>query len=175
MIPDKYRWIETIGILPKMIVEGLKLYGTKETIGEQDNPVILEWAKELDLKAYVHDSIAWCGLFIAIIAKRAGKDVVKDPLWAANWLHFGIGANEAMLGDVLVFKRPGGNHVGLYVGEDLSTYYVLGGNQSDQVSITRILKERCIGIRRPIYKTGQPANVRSITISTDGVISNNEA
>ena len=174
-LPLEYEWLSKIQVPPKMIAEALKLYGTKETVGDADNPEILNWAKELGLNSYLHDSIAWCGLFIAIVAKRAGKDVVKDPLWAANWLKFGNPANEAMLGDVLVFKRPGGNHVGLYVAEDATTYHVLGGNQSDKVCIARILKSRCRGFRRPIFKTAKPESVKKVIVSSTGIISDNEA
>lgn len=172
-LPLEYKWLSN-EVAPKMIVEALKLYGIKETIGNEDNPVILQWAKELGLKDYTHDSIAWCGLFVGYVAHNAGKEVVEGPLWAANWLKFGNSANEAMLGDVLVFKRPGGNHVGLYVAEDKDTYHVLGGNQSDKVCITRILKVRCRGARRGIFNTGQPVNVRKIIVSASGIISQDE-
>lgn len=172
MIPAKYQWLEKEPG-PKMLLEAIKLYGIRETLGEADNPIILEWASELGLKDYIHDSIAWCGLFMAIVASRAGKIAPDHPLWAANWLKFGHVVPVAMLGDVLVFKRPGGNHVGLYVAEDSICYDVFGGNQGDQVSIVRILKGRCIGIRRPDYHV-QPANVRRIIFGDDGFISANE-
>jgi uncharacterized protein (TIGR02594 family) len=172
-LPEKYRWLEKEQG-PKMLVEMLKIYGTVESPGAADNPTILSWAKELDLKEYNHDSIPWCGLCMAVAAKRAGKPVVKNPLWAANWLNSGNKVYEAMLGDVVVFKRPGGNHVGLYVGEDSTCYHIIGGNQGDRVSIMRILKSRMTGIRRPIYTVAQPVNVRKITLSSSGNISANE-
>jgi len=49
-----------------------------------------------------------------------------------------------MLGDVLIFTRGIGGHVGIYVREDDKCYHVLGGNQSDSVYITSKGKERCI-------------------------------
>lgn len=174
MLPEQYKFLEKEGA-PKMIVEFLKIYGTKETLGVADNPIILEWAEELGIKNYTHDSIAWCGLEHGIVAHRAGKPVVKDPLWAANWLKFGVPVTVAKLGYTLVFKRPGGNHVGLYCAEDKTHYHVGGGNQSDMVRISRIEKRRCIGIRQPIYHTSEPANVRQIFISAIGEISTNES
>lgn len=57
-----------------------------------------------------------------------------------------------MLGDALTFKRNGGGHVGIYVGEDSTCYHVLGDNQSNMVCITRIEKTRCSGIRRTEWK-----------------------
>lgn len=174
MIPDKYKWLlNEPG--PKMLIEALKLYGTKEMPGTKDNAEILEWAKETGLtKIYSADSIPWCGLFMAVVAKRAGKDIPNDPLWALNWKYFGVPAQVAMLGDVLVFKRESGGHVALYVGEDADCYHVLGGNQSDAVTITRILKARTVGIRRPVWKVAQPENVRVVKMSPSGVISSNE-
>lgn len=159
---------------PKMLIEGLKLYGTKEITGKGNSPVILDWAKETGLtKQYSNDEVPWCGLFMALIAKRAGKPVPDQPLWALNWQKFGVKANTAMLGDVIVLKRPTGGHVGLYVGEDDVAYHVLGGNTSNQVMIARIDKNRVYAVRRPIY-TNQPANVRKIILSKDGPLSINE-
>ncbi len=175
ILPKNYQWLAQEDA-PKMLVEALKLYGTTEAPGDrEDNPEIINWAKELGLKDYVHDSIAWCGLFVAIVAKRAGKEVVANPLWAANWSKFGTAQQRAMLGDVLVFSRPRGNHVAIYIGEDETTYHILGGNQSDQVNITRILKARCRAIRRAKFTTRQPDNVRPIVLNTGGTISTNEA
>lgn len=162
---------------PKVLVEALKLYGTKEGKGTSiNNPEILGWAKELGItKIYTNDSIAWCGLFVATVINRAGYTPVKDPLWARNWSNFGTKQTVAKLGDILVFKRETGGHVGIYVGEDATCYHVLGGNQADMVNITRILKTRCISINRCTWKIAEPDNVRVIKLKADGNISTNEA
>lgn len=173
-LPAPYAWLASEGA-PRMIVEALKLYGTKETPGPGDNDVILDWARETGLAhIYNHDAVPWCGLFAAVVAQRAGKAIPNGPLWALNWGHFGHDVPAAMLGDVLVFKRPGGGHVGLYVGEDAEAYHVLAGNQGDAVSISRIAKSRCVAIRRPDYHV-KPANVRVIHLAADGALSTNEA
>lgn len=160
---------------PKMLLEALKLYGTVEGAGAADNPTILSWAAEIGQeKIYSHDAIPWCGLFIGVVAKRAGKELPHSPLWALAWADFGVPATVPMLGDVMTFKRDGGGHVALYVGEDLLTYHVLGGNQSDQVCVTRMTKTRFYRARRPEYKV-QPPNVRKIALTSSGAISSNEA
>lgn len=174
MIASKYKYLVSEPG-PKMLLEALKLHGKKEMPGNKDNPEILAWAKELGLeRTYSADSIAWCGLFMSLVATRAGKIPPKDPLWALNWKNFGIASPIPSLGDVLVYKRNGGGHVNLYLGEDATTYHGIGGNQSDSVSITRILKSRCVAVRRPNYNI-EPSNVRPIWISAKGVISDNEA
>ncbi len=174
-LPAAYAWLaKEPG--PKILIEALKLFGTLETPGARSNPTILAWAKELGLDgAYSTDSIPWCGLFTAIVAKRAGFDPVANPLWARNWATFGTKADKASLGDVLVFARDGGGHVGLYVGEDAGAYHVLGGNQSDKVCVTRILKGRCIAVRRCAWRVDQPANVRPVRLAATGAVSKNEA
>lgn len=173
-LPAKYAYLNTVGVLPRTIQEALKLYGTKETKGNGNNPAILKWAKELGIREYNMDSIPWCGLYAAIVAHRAGKDIVDAPLWARNWAKFGVKVDHAGLGDILVFVRDGGGHVGFYVGESADTYHVLGGNQGDAVSIVEIKKSRCIATRRPVYNN-QPASVKRYVISSSGKVSQNEA
>lgn len=160
---------------PKMLLEAIKLFGIKEFTGKENNPVILEWAKEVGLsKTYSNDEIPWCGLFIAVVAKRAGKVVVDAPLWAKNWSKFGQLTIHPMLGDVVVFNRETGGHVGLYVGEDPTAYHILGGNQTNAVTISRISKNRVYSVNRPLY-TNQPENVRRVYLSSKGSLSTNEA
>lgn len=173
---NKYKWLENENS-PKILDEAVKLYGTREIVGKQHSKEIISWAKELGLeKTYTNDEIPWCGLFLAIIVKRAGFEVVKNPLWARSWNDFGTKQTKAMLGDVLVFTRPGGGgHVGIYVGEDDTCYHILGGNQSNMVNTSRLLKSRCIGIRRCNWRVSQPKNVRVIKLSGDGHISTNES
>jgi len=176
-LPDAYRWLlKEPG--PKILLHALRLYGTIETPGQADNPIIISWAKEVGSKVgmlYKDDSIPWCGLFIAVCAIRSGYVPPDISVRAGEWSKFGNPVNEPMLGDILVFQRTGGGHVGLYVGEDADCYHVLGGNQGDAVSIVRILKSRCIGIRRSHWKIKQPSNVRRIILDSKGKISDNEA
>jgi len=161
---------------PKILVEAVKLMGTKEIVGKVHNPVIMGWAKFLELtKVYTADEIPWCGLFVAYCAHVAGVQVVDKPLWALSWSNYGTKVTEPMLGDILTFKRDGGGHVGIYVGEDKTCYHVLGGNQGNAVSVTRILKSRLYDARRTAWKIAQPANVRKVILTSKGAISQNEA
>jgi hypothetical protein len=113
-----------------------------------------------------------------VLALRAGKQVPFEGyarLRAATFANWGVPVKEPMLGDTLVFVRPGGNHVAQYIAEDETTYHCMGGNQSDDYNIIRMPKERLSAARRPIYKTGQPASVKRYFVSPDGIISENEA
>jgi len=170
-----YAWLKK-ETAPKILVEAVKHIGIKEIVGKQHNPTILSWAKALGLdKVYTNDEIPWCGLFVAYCAHAAGLDVVKHPLWALNWNKYGNVAKVAMLGDVLTFTRNGGGHVGIYVGEDATHYHVLGGNQNNSVSVSRIAKDRLSQARRTAWKVAQPASVRVVHLEAKGVITTNEA
>jgi len=157
-----------------MLVEALGLYGARERAGAGSAPEILAWARETGLP-YGDDGTPWCGLFMAVVARRAGWAAPARPLWARDWLGFGRPAAAAGLGDVLVFARRGGGHVGLYVGEDARAFHVLGGNQGDAVSIARIARARLLGARRPAWRVAEPANVRPVRLSARGALSADEA
>ncbi len=164
------------GLLP-WYEEALRLKGTREAAGEADNPLILAWAKRLGL-AYAQDSIAWCGLFVAhcIAAALPDEPLPTNPLGARRWLGFGA-STDPTLGAVLVFWRGSRTswmgHVGFYAGEDARAYHVLGGNQSDSVSIARLAKARLLGARWP---TSAPAPTGGATRrASAGSLSINEA
>jgi uncharacterized protein (TIGR02594 family) len=161
---------------PRHLLKALELYGVQEIPGNVHNPVILSWAKETKLNhVYKVDEMPWCGLYMAVVMQRAERPFVKDPLWARNWSQWGIRMSQAMLGDVLVFRRGTvSGHVAIYVGEDLTHYHVLGGNQGNGVSILRMAKSRLISVQRPPYMN-QPANVRVIRMAGVGVVSGDES
>lgn len=176
-LPPAYRWLTSLAQSPRMIDEALRLYGIAEVPGAANNPSIMAWAKELGgdvARQYGADSVPWCGLFAGIVAKRAGKPLPVTPLWALSWATFGVDSPSPGLGDILVFKRAGGGHVGFYVAEDATTFHVLGGNQGDKVSIIRIARDRLYASRRPAYNT-QPSSVRPYRLAAGGQISTNEA
>jgi uncharacterized protein (TIGR02594 family) len=143
-----------------------------EIVGNENNPTILGWADEIGVGSlYDADSIPWCGLFIGVVAKRAGKELPTNPLWAHDWALWGEPCLPA-LGCVLVFSRESGGHVGLYVGEDETCYHVLGGNQSDCVCVRRLDKHRLLAARES-YKV-RPVNVRTVMLDGRGEVSKNE-
>lgn len=161
---------------PRVIREGCELLGTEEYVGPRHNPDIMGWAKEVGLeKTYTADEIPWCGLFVAVVVKRAGFVPVKTPLWARSWAQFGNPAPTPSLGDVLVFARGSGGHVGFYVAEDDKAFHVLGGNQSNKVSIVRVDKARLLAARRCPWKVAEPGSVKPYRVAAAGQLSTNEA
>ncbi len=152
------------------------LLGTKEIVGSKHNPVILGWAKGIGgwiAKFYNADEIPWCGLFVAHCFRVSGLQVGQNSLGALSWASWGVPIQKASPGALLVFTRSGGGHVGFYVSEDKEAYHVLGGNQSNSVSVTRIAKNRLKAIRWPA-KTPLPTQ-GPVFAKFTGALSTNEA
>lgn len=152
--------------------DAMRLLGLQEIPGPKSNPAIINMAKRLGgwvASFYTNDDIPWCGLFVAnsIATTLPEERMPANPLGAQNWQKFGFETTRC-LGAIMVFTRKGGGHVGFYVGEDRTHFHILGGNQNNSVSITRIEKSRLVqgGIRWP--RTGEPPLGGAIQLSQSG-------
>ncbi len=183
MIPERYKFLESIGTLPKMVNAALQFLGVKEIPGNKSNPIILNMAKELGIgDIYTNDDTSWCALFINYLMLITGKPMVHTggdkynllrAKWLVNWgTHVPIG--EEKLGDIAIFERPGGGHVAIVIAITPSTIVVLGGNQNNAVTITEMPKSREIAVRR-YYSIAPPASAIAYHIDSSGHISTNEA
>ncbi len=121
--------------------------------------------------------LPWCGDFVetCIAVTLADAVLPGNPYLARNWLKFGQTVDPCF-GSVLVFWRGSRNgtsgHVGFYYSEDDDTYHVLGGNQSNTISVTSLRKERLLGARLPLV--GGPYPRRQVTTAADWALSENE-
>lgn len=184
-LPKNFEWLRPLlPYAPKMIIEGILMLGIAEIKGKESNPAILKFAEDLGvINIYKNDDTSWCALSHNAIALRAGKKIFGykdkyDLLRALAFLKNGIEINKddweviskekAMLGDSLIFKRPGGGHIGIYIGESNTHFYVMGGNQNNMYSITRISKNRLVGVRRPYYKIAMPGAVKKYFLDNNG-------
>ena len=165
---------------PAWLLAARRSLGMRETPGPGNTAGIMAMAKRVGLRwlgaAFNADSVPWCGLAVADWMLAAGIEPPKIALRAKAWATWGANLRPAVLspGAVLVFGREGGGHVALYVGEDPLYYHVLGGNQSDAVTIMRIAKARLIASRWPrgVPVIGGPVRMSSLA----GVpVSSNEA
>ena len=133
------------------IIEGKKVFGLHEA---RDKEALTAWLKSDGQRLGDTEELPWCGDYVETAIKNSlpqeqFKGPVGDnPYWARNWLSFGKKCPPTY-GAIVVFSRGSGGHVGFVVGEDSDEYYVLGGNQSNSVNITRIDKARLLGFRWP--------------------------
>lgn len=124
--------------------------GAKEIYGGQHNKRIVEYHQTTTLKA-TDDETPWCSSFVNWCIIKAGLKGTNSAA-AISWANWGksVPLANAQLGDIVVFSRTGGNHVGFYISHDASAIRVLGGNQSDEVNIATFSRARFLSLRRPV-------------------------
>lgn len=134
------------------ITEMKSVFGLHEI---RDNAELKRWLRSDGKTLGDPKALPWCGDATETAIKNTlpnepftGK-LGQNPYWARNWLYFGKEVPPTY-GAVLIFSRGSGGHVGFAVGEDSDSYYVLGGNQGNTVSIVRIDKDRLLGARWPL-------------------------
>jgi uncharacterized protein (TIGR02594 family) len=133
------------------IVEGKKVFGLHEI---NNNAELKAWLKSDGKTLGDPKALPWCGDYVETAIKKSlpnetfTGELAKNPYWARNWIHFGV-PTVPVYGAIAVFSRNEGGHVGFLVGEDSTDYYVLGGNQSNSVNISRIAKNRLLATRWP--------------------------
>ena len=129
--------------------------GTKELKGSADNPKIMEMYRTIGHHWVEHDEVAWCAAFVGHCLEKAGTDSTRK-LNARSYLTWGekvAGVEQAKEGDVVIFTRGSNTaqgHVAFFLKAAGQQIEVLGGNQSDGVTVDRYAKSRLLGIRRPL-------------------------
>lgn len=137
-------------------------------------------AKKLDKALRLDASeIAWCGAFVGMCIATAlpNEPMIANPLGSRNWLKFGNSIGSPQIGAVAVFWRGSKTgwqgHVGFVAGHDKTHLHILGGNQSNSVSIARIAKDRLLGYRWP---ASHPLPTETLAMTTiNASVTTNEA
>lgn len=157
--------------------EARRLIGTREDPTAGSNPSILDWAQDRGIP-YGGDDIPWCGLFVAhcVGSTLSSEPLPTNVLGARSWERFGV-RTDPTPGAVMVFwrksRQSGLGHVGFYAGEDSGAYRILGGNQSDNVSLAWVAKDRLVAARWP---SSIPATIgHPVQIARTDTLSWNEA
>jgi uncharacterized protein (TIGR02594 family) len=128
--------------------------GTREIPGSKHNPLIVTWLRKIS--SWIHDDeTPWCAAFVNAMAEETGYEQ-SGKLNARSFMEVGmpIALENAKPGDVVVFWRVAKDswegHVAFFVSYDPRTQLVrvLGGNQSDSVSVANYSRAQLLGIRR---------------------------
>lgn len=135
----------------KWLIEARKHIGQKEMKGSASNEWIVKLWSLKDKWLGTDDSlVAWCGAFMRFVFDNVGITTPKTYYRAKDWLKWGQPLGKPCVGCVVIFERRGGGHVGIVVGKDKKgNLLVLGGNQSDSVSIAAFSPFRVAGYRFP--------------------------
>lgn len=127
--------------------------GTTEVTGSQHNPRILNYAHEAGFNWVKTDEVPWCSIFLNWVAHKAGFERTKDGR-SRSWATIGTKVNDPQPGDVVLIGTNGDPqkiyHVGLFTGftNDGKQLFLLGGNQTNSVSISKYWRKNVAGYRR---------------------------
>jgi uncharacterized protein (TIGR02594 family) len=157
---------------PKWITLAREEIGTHEIAGEHDNPAIMRYYADAGHPEIRHDEISWCAAYASAMLERAGEHSPKT-LSARDFMRWGKPLKTPKPGCICVFSRgdPRGwqGHVGFYVGEENGQILLLGGNQSDQVSIEHVSKARLLGYRWPVTASNS-STIKSVATGLGGTV-----
>lgn len=97
--------------------------------------------------------LPWCGDFVqtCIAVTLPAEPVPTNPYWARNWATWGREI-EPTFGAVISFARGSAGHVAFLLGEDRTkdAWVILGGNQSNRISVTSKAKKDTLATRWPL-------------------------
>jgi uncharacterized protein (TIGR02594 family) len=166
-------------ILPPWYAEMLRRKGLHEV---RNRSALMAWLRGDGKTLGDPAKLPWCGDAVetAIHLTLPDEPRIVNPYLARNWLKFGRPLATPALGAVLVFWRGTRNgtsgHVGFYAGEEKggAVLHVLGGNQSDAITIARLGRDRLLGIRWP-STYALPTSGRVLLASNGAALSTNEA
>ena len=135
--------------IPRWFLIASAELGVREVRGGE-NDRIIEYHQATTLRA-TEDEVPWCSAFMCWVMGQAGVASTRSAM-ARSWLAWGRECRP-VLGAVVVLRRtdnPRNGHVGLLVGQGRDGRpWLLGGNQSDAVSIAPFRGEDVLGFRWP--------------------------
>lgn len=144
--------------------------GVTEIAGARANPKILEYFRSTSYHAKDDsgEGGAWCSAFVNWSVEKAGFKGTGSA-GAASWLKWGMPIDKPVPGCVVVKHRTRANgsksyHVGFCQSVQGNTLFMLGGNQSNKVSVRRInMKKVKLYFRVP---SGDASTTRLQTLDT---------
>lgn len=153
--------VKCVGKMKKLVMNdstalflyAMEFYGVREKIGDEHNPVILNWFHQIGHQWVTTDETSWCSAYLNYICKEMGMEY-SGELTARSWLKVGtdVPLRDIRRGHVVVFWRESPlswkGHVGLAVARDLHHVYTLGGNQDNMVCIKPYRTDRLLGVRK---------------------------
>ena len=136
-----------------------KELGQREKPGKPANPRIREYLKTTNIGSPEDqsDETPWCSAFVNWVVEDFRKKVNRvTPKGTAranarSWLNWGWPSPVPFRGAIVILSRgqPPAGHVAFVVDAQRDTLRIIGGNQSDAVTITTVPKERVLGYRIP--------------------------
>lgn len=159
--------------MKNLLDEATKYIGQKEVPGIGSNPWIVSlWDKAYGWLGKNDSQVAWCGLFMRMIAIACGYGAPSAPYRARSWLAWGYAVSKPVRGCVVVLERGGAGHVAIVDHIDANgNLGCVGGNQGDMVKLSYFPQSRVLGYRVPYPGYGSALQA----VAKKGELSRNEA
>lgn len=127
--------------------------GQSEVYGPKSNKRISEYLRGVG--ATESDETAWCSAFVNWVLRYSGYTITGRAN-ARSWLDYGSVLESPIYGAITVFWRgePNGwqGHVAIFIRENGSNLWVLGGNQNNSVCVAPYPRTRLLGFRWPVIR-----------------------
>ncbi len=136
---------------PAWLAAAWKELGQKEIAGSKDNARIVTYFREAGHPAVQDDETAWCAAFLGAMLTRGGARGTGS-LMARSYLRWGKAEDDLRTGAIAVLSRgsnPALGHVGFIVGAHDTSLILLGGNQTNAVTVAAFDRSRLLGVRWP--------------------------
>lgn len=120
--------------------------GQQEIPGSEHNPRIVDYFDSVSYRA-TDDETPWCAAFVNWVLMEAGIARTESAA-ALSFAKWGVKTTKPKYGDIVVFDHgKGRGHVGFFMGSDGKSVSVLGGNQDNEVNITKFPLSRVAHFR----------------------------
>jgi uncharacterized protein (TIGR02594 family) len=125
--------------------------GEAEISGSDTNPRIAAYFRRAGHTEIRDDETPWCAAFVGACLDQASV-APSGSLAARSYLDWGTATDNPGSGAITVLSRGGDpalGHVAFLVGATETSVLLLGGNQSDSVSVAAFPRNRVVGFRVP--------------------------
>jgi uncharacterized protein (TIGR02594 family) len=125
--------------------------GQHELLGTPANPRIRDLYADAHHSEITSDEVAWCAAYVSACLERA-KIPSTRSLLARDYLAWGGALDTPRLGAIAVLSRdpdPNAGHVAFLIGQTADQLILLGGNQSNAVTVQAFPKSRLLSLRWP--------------------------
>lgn len=134
----------------KIIEQALKYYGQSGIVGPKSNQNILSFFNKSGHIEIKDDDTPWCSAFMNAVANDL--NLPKSGLLnARSWLSVGKETKTPEMGDIVILWRESPTswkgHVGIFIAKNDSFIWLLGGNQNNEVNISKFELSKVLGYR----------------------------
>lgn len=139
--------------------------GVREVSGAAHNPRVVAYYREAGHAEVARDEVPWCAAFAGAMLMRAGI-APSGSLMARSYLSWGAPLDNGQLGALVVLERgsdPSAGHIGFWVGQSAGRVFLLGGNQSDAVSVAAYEIARVLAYRWPAPLPATPITAENLS------------